>query len=175
METTSNPPPPTSECPDEAPSEGSSCQGFVSGLTCDTPEDDCVDIRCSEDGAWELVANSCNPPPPSTECPGDLPAAGSSCAGFQPGLVCGGSDDSCDGVRCSETSKWQLVASFCNPPPPSTECPDEIPSAKTSCAGYQEGLICPETTCPPTDHVSCGKNGTWEPLAISCNPPPPTH
>lgn len=183
------PGPSIEECP-KAIEEGSSCEGFDEGLTCETSEDTCEGFRCAPTGKWELVANSCNPPPPLvTECPEELPGAGTSCSGYQKNLRCEDPSKSCPPmppytIACGEDGTWEVVHGpvKCNPPPPPiTECPNpkELPNGGTSCAAYQPGLKCeyPAQSCSPYPPltIACGDDGNWEVIhpPVECNPPSP--
>ncbi len=176
------------ECP-KAIEEGSSCEGFDEGLTCETSEDTCEGFRCAPTGKWELVANSCNPPPPLvTECPEELPGAGTSCSGYQKNLRCEDPSKSCPPmppytIACGEDGTWEVVHGpvKCNPPPPPiAECPEETPALGTSCVDYEVGLSCdaPEYSChwdqSRESKVRCNEERLWVLTdSTTCNPPPP--
>lgn len=129
-----NPPPPArDECPEELPENGASCEGYALNLRC-APEplsscplpDQNESYICDETGFWKKKhpSLSCNPPERQIEeCPDLVPAHGSSCFEYLPGLSCAGPERECNGdpiaFRCNEDGFWKGGRSvFCNPPPP---------------------------------------------------------
>lgn len=181
----------SSTCPTSRPAPGTSCDDFEENLTC-YPETKCgpSGVHCGKDGLWREVFRSCNPPPPLvTECPEELPGAGTSCSGYQKNLRCEDPYKSCPPmppytIACGEDGTWEVVHGpvKCNPPPPPiTECPNpkELPKGGTSCAAYQPGLKCeyPAQSCSPYPPltIACGDDGNWEVIhpPVECNPPSP--
>jgi hypothetical protein len=65
----------------------------------------------------------------------------------------------------------------CNPPPPPplTECPENLPTAGESCWQYEPGITClGSQDCGTMEGMVCGESsGTWESIVVVCNPPPP--
>lgn len=120
-----NPPEFLSDCPEQRPTVGESCEMYTSGLECDYEVDQassCPEasvLSCGSSGLWEGPEVICNPPPPEplTECPTEVPAAGDNCEAFEPGLWCG--EASCDGgvgAQCASNGLWQAIIIACNPP-----------------------------------------------------------
>lgn len=173
-----NPPPPVSDCPAQAPSNGGDCSELPDGLICDYDSDsNCGRAFECDEGTWLDASPTCNPPPPelSSECPATLPSAGEACHEYEAGLTCGDYDDlGClQELECNDGA-WEDRSPTCNPPPPvSDECPTEKPQVKTSCAAYEAGLECEyytDTSCP--NSVKC-TDSAWESTSMICNPPPP--
>lgn len=180
MSPTCNPPPPelSSECPTELPAAGVTCSGYELGLNCIYDDPACASgggtsITCVN-GDWQANPISCNPPPPVMDnCPADKPQVDTSCAAYQPGVECEyDTDTSCpNSYRCTD-AEWESTTLPCNPPPPLTECPTDIPVSGDSCEDYQVGLECGEANCDGGVAARCDANGTWLTFdVIGCNPP----
>jgi len=137
------------------------------------PYDGCGGGAACVNGEWVMTYVACNSPPPSFNlCPASVPEAGTSCAGYEPGLGC--DYPFCYGstatmARCSAVSgSWESVPTpSCNPPEP--ECPTAAPEAGTSC--YVEGEICRYGFCgePGYAWLQC-LNGAWGGNELPCPP-----
>jgi len=111
--------------------------------------------------------------PDGAGCPDVLPANGAPCSPDQAGLTCG-SLAPCSAERelsCGADGLWTEHWISCNPPPIETICPAQVPAVGTSCAGYQEGLVCGAFQCTGAIPVSCGADDVWHSIPSSCNPP----
>lgn len=123
---TSNPPPPPTLCPDAAPTEGSSCNGYggepclyVDG--CDARPDTAPKDKSFTcfGGAWKRTS-----PTYPAACPAAAPNSGDSCApcaGSYPANCTYPQSNGCPGpvVTCDpNTLTWNVGASSCNPPAP---------------------------------------------------------
>lgn len=174
---TCNPPPPEVECPDVTPTSGSACDDHKPGLDCAyDDESSCPREFTCDDGAWEDVSPTCNPPPPELECPQLTPTAGQACMGYEPGLDCAYDEESsCPREFTCSVGAWEDVSPSCNPPPPETECPEQSPSLGDSCEEFETGLECEsdteDTACPEASVFVCGSSGDWEGPVVTCNPP----
>ena len=171
-----NPPPQSTVCPGSAAEVGTSCFGYLPGLTCDydfCSGDTAPMRRCSElTGQWEaLPVPTCNPPgvPP---CPETLPVPGSDCQLTEP-LTClfaGG----CDGQSSAECrgGQWWVEYSSgpaCNPPAVVPVCPERELVAGDECP--YEGQACSSEACEAGAESRAGHvcaAGVWQDVALSC-------
>jgi hypothetical protein len=54
-----------------------------------------------------------------------------------------------------------------------SKCPSAAPTDKASCEGYDVGLVCgKKDPCAEGKQFSCGSDGQWKEVFVSCNPPP---
>src|SRR5690606_10424632 len=167
------------ECPDATPTSGSACDEYEPGLDCAYNGDSgCQREFTCNDGAWDDVSPTCNPPPPDPleECPGTTPAAGEACDVYGPGLDCEYNDESgCQLEFTCTSDAWEDVSPTCNPPPPELECPEQPPSLGDSCEGYEPGLECEsdseDPSCPEASLLFCGSSGEWDGPVVTCNAP----
>jgi hypothetical protein len=57
--------------------------------------------------------------------------------------------------------------------PDPSKCPSAAPTEKASCEGYDVGLVCgKKDPCAEGKQFSCGTDGQWKEVFVSCNPPP---
>jgi hypothetical protein len=172
-----NPPPPLQNCPDAEPEAGTTCWGYLAGLTCEYPfcYDTAPTVRCGADWEWEaLPLPSCNPPPVVESCPEAMPEPGSDCANEE--LFCG--YEGCQGPESSTAvcrhSQWLVEYSSdltCNPPPVVPSCPGVEPTSGAGCA--YEGQACGYGICGDlidARRVHSCASGTWQTLEAPCAP-----
>src|SRR5690606_32671441 len=174
---TCNPPPPEplDECPSKLPAADAPCSLYEPGLACSYKAGSCDrEFKC-DDGVWVDESPTCNPPePPLDECPQEMPTNGVECSDYEDELKCNYAvDTSCPREFSCVDGSWTDNSPTCNPPPPLTECPTELPELGTSCAEYQIGLDCSEPSCDGGVGVTCGRSREWEATFIACNPPGP--
>lgn len=161
-------------CPTSGLEQGADCAGYE-GLTCGEDEACSLEglFKCDEDGTWQDISPTCNPPPTlSEECPSARPEVGADCSdrvdelyceyGIAPG--CGPIERICDG------GTWTAYAVDCRAP--DTECPELTPEAGTSCFGYLEDLSCSYNDDSCTTTLRCSDTVTWVDESPTCNPPP---
>ena len=166
------------ECPTQAPKSAQTCDEYESGLDCAYDEESgCPRVFVCNDGAWQAVSATCNPPPPENECPEQPPNPGDSCERYELGLECesGVNQSSCPEasvVFCGSSGEWEGHVLICNPPPPEplTDCPAELPVPGDSCYGYEVWLTC-DASCDGGLSLACNADGLWEATPIFCNPP----
>ena len=177
-----NPPVVTSDagdgCPSEMPSGNEACT-LPRGVTCNYG--DCygspTGFASCVDGRWTLGGTSCNPPPPSYDCPPLEPTAGAAC-NAPSASTCTYHANECDAAHNYQAArsyvcvgnKWQNApGSICNPPAP--QCPADVPKAGTACYG---SLKCDYGNCygTPTTEAICN-GGVWQMMITTCNPPAP--
>lgn len=177
---TCNPPPPELDCPQAAPAQGETCGEHEPGLECVYGDDSsCPQEFICNDGAWDDVSSTCNPPPPESECPEQRPRPGDSCEGYELGLECESAvnQSSCPEpsvVFCGSYGEWEGQPLSCNPPPPEplTDCPIELPAPGDSCYGYEVWLTCgADASCDGGLSSICNAGGVWEADIVFCNPP----
>lgn len=168
--------PPEPSCPEAAPTEGSACS--TEPYECNYG--DCYGAPTTtascKDGTWELSTRTCNPPAPV--CPEAKPADDSACAAELAGIEC--KYDDCYGTpnttaTCKD-GKWDVATIACNPPPP--KCPETKPVDGSTCTaedGPAAPYQCTYDDCAgtPSTTATC-KDGTWNVVTMSCNPPPPS-
>lgn len=173
---TCNPPPPEFECPQVTPTSGEACHEYLPGLDCGYNDDSgCQREFTCNDGAWQDVSPTCNPPPPENECPEQPPNPGDSCERYELGLECesGVNQSSCPEasvVFCGSSGEWEGHVLICNPPPPELECPESAPTAGKDCETYEPGLECEYESGSCWLQVVCNV-GTWADVSPTCNPP----
>lgn len=173
---TCNPPPPM--CPSTPPTQGAACVG---ALSCNY--DSCgpggVSFAECRNGSWQVLAGSCNPPPPA--CPATAPADQSPCApGFgiavcpygPPGCGTGSAVFTCGG---ESTGRWIRHAPRCNTEP---SCPAYEPDSTNGfCTASPTTQFCQYGSTNPCDPAHrayrCDDTGRWTPAISTCNPPPP--
>jgi len=126
------PPPPLATCPAEMPQPGTYCDyvGPACGYgatSCGFPLQEAICV----DSVWLITATPCNPPPPTTVCPGVKPVPGTACDYVGPS--CG--YDPCSGSPVTIASclngLWDVAMGSCNPPPPT--CPVAAPVIGSPC------------------------------------------
>lgn len=159
-------------CPTTAPSEGAGCD--YAGPPCEY--DVCMThptkaATCSK-GAWRVAITSCNPPPPNTSCPDDVPQQQSYCDYQGPPCDYGDCYGSPTHRATCDGNQWKIAESSCNPPPPPvTVCPVEKPISGAYC--NYAGPACEYDHCGlATTRATCDA-ATWTVSHSTCNPPPP--
>ena len=173
---TCNPPPPELECPQAAPAQGETCGEYEPGLECVYGDDSsCPREFICNDGAWEDVSPTCNPPPPESECPEQRPRPGDSCEGYELGLECDSAvnQSSCPEasvVFCGSSGEWEGQPLSCNPPPPEPECPQIAPNMSEGCEEYEPGSECGYEDGSCWLQFMCN-DGAWQDVSPTCNPP----
>jgi hypothetical protein len=169
-------------CPESPAEIGTSCGGYLGGLSCDYA-DGCNGTsplrRCSESTAlWEsILPPSCNPPPPDDpRCEATLPVPGSDCTFWE--FTCsypGGCQEPATAV--CRAGQWFVTYSSgpaCNPPAVIPVCPERQLVNGEDCA--YEGQACSNEACEPgaESHAGyvCSANH-WQDATVTC--PVPTN
>lgn len=107
------------------------------------------------------------------DCPAEVPANGTACDGFDPELRCeydGPTGCPATVAECTE-GQWDVPLLICNPPFQQVGCPEEMPTAGTSCSRYEPGTDCEYNSTGCTNSFYCA-DGTWQDQSPTCNPPP---
>lgn len=165
-------------CPAVTPNAGESCAGYTTGLECLAYcyEAEIPLVVCNPQGLWEaLPVPTCNPPPPSFDCPAERPQAGVACT--EAGAHCEytGCEGGIDTAICSY-GQWVVTLAptlICNPPPVTPICPPTPPMDGSPCAYNDQSCDYGDCGGP---YASCSDH-TWSVYEVSCNPPevePPT-
>lgn len=150
--------PPAIPCPENAPTEGASCErGFgpprCSYGTCDggvvAASFECAASR------WSVVER-CGVP----ACPKDTPASGAPCS--YAGPACGyGNCSGAPTIHASCTQgAWSLQHVSCNPPPPPDTCPALAPAEGSSCT-HNSGNTCVFSLSVGGQVLGDCVNGKW--------------
>lgn len=161
-----NPPPPPETCPEEPPSPGDGCSGFLEGDECSYPYcGTSVPMSRCVNGQWEPIGiPSCNPPPPpETACPDGMPEAGSNCDGPSECLYPGCAGPESNSAQCV-FNQWVVsysIGAACNPPPVIAICPEAEPVHGSGCVYDQQCQYgqCTSATCD---------GATWSVNVLPC-------
>jgi hypothetical protein len=163
-------------CPTSGLAQGADCAGYE-GLTCGEDEACSLEgvFKCDEEGTWQDISPTCNPPPSlSEECPSARPEVGSDCSDRVDELYCEyGTTPQCGPIeRICEGGTWTAYAVDCRVP--DTECPEITPEAGSSCFGYLYDLTCTYNDDSCTTIRRCTDKSNWVDESPSCNPPGPS-